>query len=323
MAGASPICAQRFSTDATAPADRYAMWRERNGGLAQLHDTRPHGPFSANAIYVPLGTVVAAQSEMSSQTWQRTAAMARADGVDLLSVNIRTRGGAVGEADGTAFCGAGDTVILSDLSRPMVHVSEASQTALLLVPRVRAEAVVGPVRALHGAVLSGPGATLLRDSMRTLFAHVEHMSAADGDRMAGVMLDLLGVAVSMNGRPVMVTTAAVDRATRQHAEAMIEAELASARLGIARLCRRLGVSRSTLYRVFRDEGGVVAYIRDRRLARVHVLLGDASVREPVGTLAEAWGFCDAPHFGRLFRARYGMSPGEYRAMRAAMRHDGS
>ena len=68
-----------------------------------------------------------------------------------------------------------------------------------------------------------------------------------------------------------------------------------------------------LHRAFQPEGGVEAYIRDRRLAAVHAALGDSTERRPIIELAEAFGFSDGAHLSRLFRSRYGVTPTDHRA----------
>jgi AraC-like DNA-binding protein len=125
-------------------------------------------------------------------------------------------------------------------------------------------------------------------------------------------MDLLAVAVAQRGggRP---TPDAAHVAILCRARAEIEARLGSAMLTVAALCRALGMSRSTLYRLFEDEGGVHAYITRRRLERVAVTLSDPGGHERIADIAERWGFCDAAYLGRLFRARFGMTPSDYRA----------
>jgi len=99
--------------------------------------------------------------------------------------------------------------------------------------------------------------------------------------------------------------------TRARAE--IETRLGSATLTVATLCRVLGMSRSALYRLFEDEGGVHAYVTRRRLESVAAALGESSERDRIADIAERWGFCDAAYLGRLFRERFGMTPSDYRA----------
>lgn len=275
--------------------------------------------FETRSQSFALGGIQIGFSTFCSQTWVRSAAMARADGVDWLTVNVRFAGAAQGNADCGDFAAVDGSTILVDLAQPSSHFSERSDTALLMIPRALAESVLGPVRGLHGAAISPDGSALLRTHLRQLQQSVHDIPVSQSARMQGVLMDLLAVSLAMEGRPVAVSGEARDDAARRRALAAIDARLGSAQLNTASLARGLGISRSTLYRLFSAEGGVNAYIRKRRLERVHQLLGQPATREPIAVLAERWGFCDAAHFGRLFRETYGMTPGDYRALRGALR----
>ena len=90
---------------------------------------------------------------------------------------------------------------------------------------------------------------------------------------------------------------------------------------MANLCRRLGLSRSSLHRLFEQEGGVQAFIRERRLEAARLALGDPANREPIYAIAERLGFSDAAHLSRLFRERFGQSPSDFRMQSRASQPD--
>jgi AraC-like DNA-binding protein len=73
------------------------------------------------------------------------------------------------------------------------------------------------------------------------------------------------------------------------------------------------LSRSTLYRLFEPEGGLVAYIRSRRLREaaedLHRYRNKAIVE-----IAYGLGFNSASDFTRAFRRAYDMSPSDFRAL---------
>ena len=69
-------------------------------------------------------------------------------------------------------------------------------------------------------------------------------------------------------------------------------------------------SRSALYRLFRESGGIARYIREQRLRRCFGDLADGSGHAQVAQVAYRWGFTDAAHFSRLFRQRFGCTPSE-------------
>jgi AraC-like DNA-binding protein len=114
-------------------------------------------------------------------------------------------------------------------------------------------------------------------------------------------------------------------ATRQRAEKSINATLRErVRKAVARhlrspslsadtLCREAATSRSQLYRLLEDEGGVARYIQRRRLSESFAMLGDSANTVSIGRIAELLCFADASSFARAFRREFGVSPNDDRA----------
>jgi AraC-like DNA-binding protein len=91
----------------------------------------------------------------------------------------------------------------------------------------------------------------------------------------------------------------------------IDERLGEPDLGPQRVCDALGVSRSALYRMFSQEGGVRRYIIGRRLDRCFDELRQrVPKRGLVSEVAERWGFLDAKSFNRAFRGRFGIAPSD-------------
>ncbi|MDR3443685.1 MULTISPECIES: AraC family transcriptional regulator [unclassified Dyella] len=93
--------------------------------------------------------------------------------------------------------------------------------------------------------------------------------------------------------------------------AYIDANLGDEALGIASLIRAFGVSRSTLCRLFGDEGGVSRYIRQRRLGYAYKHLMEEP-RCSITWLLYELGFASERQFQRAFHATYGISPAQWR-----------
>jgi AraC-like DNA-binding protein len=119
------------------------------------------------------------------------------------------------------------------------------------------------------------------------------------------------MAVAASGWPAPIGTDGKDGLAAA-ARAVIDGELGSTGLNATRLCQLLGVSRSTLHRLFEVDGGVQAYVRSRRLEAVRSVLADGGANEPLHLLAERFGFSDSAHLSRLFRSRFEMTPTEFR-----------
>lgn len=80
------------------------------------------------------------------------------------------------------------------------------------------------------------------------------------------------------------------------------------------IARRLGCSRSTLYRAFAQYNmSVAGHIRERRLLMMRNRLRTAPLHISIADIAAGCGLYDAPNMSRLFRARFGVPPSAMRA----------
>lgn len=94
-------------------------------------------------------------------------------------------------------------------------------------------------------------------------------------------------------------------------KAYITRHLDDLELSTEHLCRVFGLSRSSLYRLFEQHGGVARYISDRRLDRCFAdLLAARRKRGQVRRVAERWGFFQPGNFHRRFRERFDLAPSE-------------
>lgn len=94
----------------------------------------------------------------------------------------------------------------------------------------------------------------------------------------------------------------------QRAHELIRENLYSPTFGEADIRRSLGISRSSLYRLFNSLGGVKRCIQRERLAQARLLLSDPLNEKPIFKIAEELCFCDASSFSRAFRNEFGISP---------------
>lgn len=92
------------------------------------------------------------------------------------------------------------------------------------------------------------------------------------------------------------------------------------RVSLDDLAHVAALSRSHLSRMFRDAVGISlrTYVRNLRLERAQQML----TRSPGASLTDVAldaGFYDLPHFDKVFRERYGVSPSEFRRTRRHQR----
>ena len=78
------------------------------------------------------------------------------------------------------------------------------------------------------------------------------------------------------------------------------------------LAAALGVSRSTLYRLFEPHDGVAAFVLERRLGRARTALANTRDTRRISAIAQELGFSDQSNFSRAFKRRFGNTPAEFR-----------
>lgn len=311
MRGSSMLSVQYYSTADLPAAERHEAWVGRHWpSLAPIFRTAPLEPFDTRSETLQIGELAIVFSTITAQRWTRDRSMLRSSDPDSLLVIITAAGQAQGVMGDLGFRTGTGSVQLTDTSQTSVHDSTASRTIMISIPRAVATARGLDPRALHGRVLPSSAATMLGPHALGLRAAAPELTEADGAIAASTFLDLLGLAVATSEPRIQRTSRAAAGAL---ARATIEAGLGQPSLTIAGLCRQLGISRTSLHRLFEEEGGVQAYIRGRRLEAVRRSLIDPLGREPIYAIAERLGFSDAAHLSRLFRARYGLTPSDFRA----------
>jgi AraC family transcriptional activator of tynA and feaB len=85
-------------------------------------------------------------------------------------------------------------------------------------------------------------------------------------------------------------------------------------LSVDEVAAAVGCSRTSLYRLFCAQSlTVLGYLRETRLQRCRTALAAAPPQANIGQIAFHHGFVDLHAFTRLFKRRFGMTPGQARA----------
>jgi AraC-like DNA-binding protein len=135
----------------------------------------------------------------------------------------------------------------------------------------------------------------------------------------------------MQSRPSRDREALIIGATRDGAEIAGQRGLRAARLAavksdvmellgqesdltLADVAARQGLSPRYIQKLFESDGSTFSsFVLDQKLARAHRMLTDVrSATSTIGTIAFAAGFGDLSYFHRVYRRRYGATPGETR-----------
>lgn len=130
------------------------------------------------------------------------------------------------------------------------------------------------------------------------------------ENLVGVTLDMLAAAMTRSKESVCLTprTTLFDRVRTYIDKRLDELDLAPASIAAAH-----HISVRYLHFIFNERGLTVGgWIRMRRLDQCRAALVDRRHDKSITEIALNWGFSDAAHFSRSFKASFGTTPTEYR-----------
>ena len=225
---------------------------------------------------------------------------------------------AVFQLDGTAGMAQGDDkvllspgdITLIDASRPSDFTySENSRQLSLILPYQLVEQTLrfNQVKCGHRIAASSPIAMLshrlILDATRQ-----QHLTRQESEATLEAVVSLLRPAISR-------TDDCSDLHERIFRKTLtcIDENIRSEDLCPEWLAREVGMSTRGLYRMFAKKGLVVArYIKNRRLDLCAESLRQSGAEQTLSALGYSWGVSNSSYFSTAFKARFGVSPGEYR-----------
>lgn len=198
----------------------------------------------------------------------------------------------------------------------MRSVEAASDMICVFMPREILQKRIGDLDALHGADLHPGMSRLLADYLGLLVECLRDMPAEDGDEAENDAIEMIAASLRPEAVTLRDARSPIRDVTLLRAKQVIEINLRSPKLTPDLLCRTLGVSRRTLYRLFEPLGGVHQYILRRRLGRVMLALSAPDNRQRIADVAADYGFTCHETFWRAFKRQYSVTPGEARSFNA-------
>lgn len=311
------------ATAGSSGEERLEHLRFQMAGTAQVEPAdRNVFDFAVTSSTWLLDTVIFIDGEMPALTMSRPASLIDSSPQDHYALEINPSDGQALDADGRHVRTTGSQVVIKDLVRPQRVTYTAGRAITVLLPRAEVDALLPGTFDLHGVVLQGASATILHSHLMSLGKHMANMSAAEAVGAKSATLYLLTASLAPSFKSLGLARPRQQGSLLQQAKRHIEEHLGHIDLDAERLCQHLHVSRSTLYRMFEPLGGVSAYVRERRLAKVHALLTDpdgVQGRQYLARIASDVGFSSASHFSRAFREQYGYSPMEARQLHPLLR----
>lgn len=248
-----------------------------------------------------------------------TPALIEHHSAEYMKVGVHIRGRCVVRQDGReANLSPGDYVVY-DTTRPFEFAADGKfrmfsalfPRELLRIPEAQMSRLTA--RPFNGR--QGMGA-LLAPFLVELARQTTKETQLANIRLADAMFDMLEAAFSEQlacDRPEGRSRVQSDLLLRIFG--YIERNLSDPDLDVVKVAAAHHISVRQLQRMLELDGHTVTgWIRSRRIEHCRKDLANAElVTVPVGVIGARWGFVNAAHFSRLFKAAHGLAPREYRA----------
>ncbi|MBB3157620.1 AraC-like DNA-binding protein [Microbacterium proteolyticum] len=316
-----------WSLNDVRPRERHAFWRETlTTAFTPLRPEPVDGgrwgdgaSLRGDVTTRPLGQLNIATIRSCAQQNVHGAAEVRRSDEEVFFVNLIVRGRCFGEQQGRE-CDLGPASIgIFDARRPfrLTYTDDWDAISVRVPTRDAAMVAWATSAPTSRRVAADRGTGRLLAGVMTGLARADG-SDIDGTREALVdaFLLLLGAAASGTGG-AMPSHAEVDAQLHDRIRAHVRDTLREGPVEPNDVARRFHISVRKLHQLFeqsdRSFGRTVLAMRVDAVARDL----DAGSPATLSELAATWGFADASHLHRAFRAHTGRAPGEYRRTRLA------
>ena len=300
-------------------AARREAWQELTRPLFAVAPLTEPGDFQAAWAMHRLDRLIVSQVEFTAQEFVHDPRVSQHADDALLLLELYEAGTGRGLSGGTPTLIDDRRIHLVDLSRGYRSITSQVRTIGVVIPHAAVH--FDPAR--HPPYLALPLATprgaMLAAALRGLVSQLPAATIADAPALAEAFAALVRALFLLPEPPEPASPSRAHQGER--IRRYMDQHLASD-LDAGELARRFGLSRASLYRLFQADGGIEAYLRDRRLERCSIELMQAlPERGRVREIAERLGFSDAGHFTRAFRQRFGVAPTEHLGARHRLSAD--
>lgn len=281
--------------------------REARGGAAA---------FSARLASADAGDVVFTEVAAMPHLVERTDETISRGGSGYYKVSLLLSGTSVLVQDGREIVMRPGDLSVYDTSRPYsLLFTEEFRNLIMMFPKDRVDIPVPFTEQLTATRLGGETglAPVVAAFLSQFPTQLVDLPDRVRGKLAGTSLDLVGTLFSQ-----MLDVEPLARDPHQlllhKIHAYIDAHLGMPELGPNLIAQAHFISTRHLHALFRElDTTVSTWIREQRLEHCRADLTDPIFADrTIAAIAARWGFVDAAHFSRVFKARYGVSPSELR-----------
>ncbi|EEA01679.1 transcriptional regulator, AraC family [Burkholderia sp. H160] len=313
-----------FDTYGTVPRVQLPVWRERVGHFLDVPISRQQlaDGFRGSIDTYRVGGMAFMDCRTDPVAQTRSVARISTDNVRQIVFHVAVEGTfetSTGLYPKRHALQTRPGILALDMNQPMRMTRGPCRLLALFLPREMIDAVLPEAASIHGRVIEyqSPLSRLIPAQLAELCRGLPAMDAPAAQEALRTCALLIAAAFGKERGLTGSARAAARAAMFATARRYIDAHLGEVDLTVDSVLAVSRLSRPTLYRLFEPEGGLVAYIRNRRLREAADELHRYPHR-PVINVAFGWGFNSASDFNRAFRRAYDMSPGDFRAAASAI-----
>jgi AraC-like DNA-binding protein len=265
-----------------------------------------------------LATLQLSRVTSTAQHVRRTPARIAWASEDYFLVSIQAQGSGTVVQDGRSARLAPGDFALYDSTRPYaLHFDGAFQQYVLKLPGPTLRTALRDTHHLTATSVSGTRGAghLMIGMIRTLAADIDALAPESAVAVADSVTQILIAGLSALPAAHRPAPSNLTALHREQIKACVRARLREPGLSVAGIAAHLRLSPSTLHRAWLGEPCSLAdWIWAQRLDAARRDLCDPALHaRSVSEIAFSWGFNDAAHFSRAFRARFGCAPSELRS----------
>ena len=302
-----------LDTSALAPHERDLATREFVETLTELDAVGHACPPESICTRIRAWDLHKFQLGVTDATWLRLGLNRRTTS-EVVSIAAQVSGQTIkrhGEHSQTFTPGQ---ISLTDLSSPFqLGLAENSTSMWFQLSYAELCLPADAIRKAAGDLATSPLYELFQTHLLQLYRFLdEDVPASAAESLGSATLELARAVIATVGHADPARNEVANQALLTRIEAYVQQHLTDPALSPESIARAHHISVRQLYKLWSEkELGLAESIMRGRLegARHDIAKAGSPV---IAAVARRWGFTDATHFGRRFRAAYGLSPREWK-----------
>jgi AraC family transcriptional activator of tynA and feaB len=307
-----------FSTTSVHPRDRFDYWHSRACKEIVGHDSLPENrtTFHAEIKAAKFGNLDLVEFRNSPMHVSHTLVHAESTGPDTVFLCYQESGSIlIAHNAREVNLNAGSLVLIDPRLPYDARFSRDSKTLLIKVPRPELRARIGRNRELIGCRVTAERADddLALSAAEKLPSLAGRTASITEEIVGNHVLDLIGLSIARANGGTSVRVSNAKALLLGQLRSVVEARLTEPGLHGQKVADLVGISvRYANALLAEQDSSLHRLILSRRLSRCRLALEDPNqIHRTIAEIAQGWGFSDMTHFGRSFKAAYGVSPREY------------